>query len=348
MRNTNIAKAVSAALISAAALSAVPVFAQDKGNLNIYCSMQIEWCQLAGNEFAKQTGIKVTTSFKGSGETFAQVKAEASNPKGDVWFGGTGDPHLQAAEEGLSEVYQSPNAKDLHPWATYQAQIAGNKTVGIYAGALGFSYNTEILAKKKIEAPKCWADLIKPALKGDVQMANPAASGTAYTALATLVQVMGEDKAFEYLKGLHTNISNYPKSGTGPVKAVARGEAAVGVSFMHDVPGEKKNGFPVEMVAPCEGTGYEVGSMSILKGARNLENAKKFYDWALTPDAQKLAAQAKQYQLPSNKNSPQPPEAPRFATIKLIQYDFKKYGSSTERKRLLEKWEKEVNSLPRG
>lgn len=338
----------TATLAALAAISAPAAFAQDKGNLNIYCSMQIEWCTLAANEFSKQTGIKVNTSFKGSGETFAQVKAESTNPKGDVWFGGTGDPHLQAAEEGLSEVYQSSMMKDLHPWATYQAQISGYKTVGIYAGALGFSYNTEVLAKKKIAPPACWADLTKPEFKGDVQMANPAASGTAYTAMATLVQVFGEDKAFDYLKALHKNISNYPKSGTGPVKAVARGEAAVGVSFMHDVPGEKKNGFPVEMAAPCEGTGYEVGSMSILKGARNIENAKMFYDWALTPDAQKLAAQAKQYQLPSNKNSPQPPEAPRFASIKLIQYDFKKYGSSAERKRLLEKWEKEVNSLPRG
>jgi iron(III) transport system substrate-binding protein len=348
MKNTTIAKAVSAVLLSGAAFATMPTLAQDKGNLNIYCSMQIEWCQLAGNEFSKQTGVKVNVSHKGSGETFAQIKAESTNPKGDVWFGGTGDPHLQAAEENLAEVYKSPNLKDLHPWATFQAEIAGYKTVGIYAGALGFGYNTELLAKKKLEAPKCWADLIKPELKGDVQMANPAASGTAYTALATLVQVMGEDKAFEYLKALHKNISNYPKSGTGPIKAAARGETAVSVSFMHDVPGEKKNGFPVDMAAPCEGTGYEVGSMTILKGARNMDNAKKFYDWALTPDAQKLAAQAKQYQLPSNKNSPQPPEAPRFATIKLIQYDFKKYGSSAERKRLLEKWEKEVNSLPRG
>ena len=128
---------------------------------------------------------------QGSGETFAQIKAEASNPKGDVWFGGTGDPHLQAAEEGLSEVYQSPMMKDLHPWATYQAQIANYKTVGIYAGALGFSFNTEVLGKKKLAAPKCWADLIKPEYKGEVQMANPAASGTAYAALATLVQIYG-------------------------------------------------------------------------------------------------------------------------------------------------------------
>jgi iron(III) transport system substrate-binding protein len=92
--------AVAAATFGAlAAFSSPAAMAQDKGNLNIYCSMQIEWCTLAANEFSKQTGIKVNTSFKGSGETFAQIKAEASNPKGDVWFGGTGDPHLQAAEE---------------------------------------------------------------------------------------------------------------------------------------------------------------------------------------------------------------------------------------------------------
>jgi iron(III) transport system substrate-binding protein len=334
-----------AAAVLATAFASPSAFAQDKGNLNIYCSMQLEWCQLAGNEFQKATGVKVNVSHKGSGETFAQIKAEAANPKGDVWFGGTGDPHLQAAEENLSEVYQSPMLKDLHPWATYQAQVANYKTVGIYAGALGFSFNNELLAKKKLEAPKCWSDLVKAEFKGDVQMANPAASGTAYTALATVVQIMGEDKAFEYMKGLHRNISNYPRSGTGPVKAAARGETMVGISFMHDVSTEVKNGFPVGMAAPCEGTGYEVGSMSIMKGARNMENAKKFYDWALTPEAQKLAAQAKQYQLQSNKNTPQPPEAPRFANIKLIQYDFKKYGSSAERKRLLEKWEKEVNSI---
>ena len=143
---------IHALSLIAAALVAPSALAQDKGNLNIYCSMQIEWCTLAANEFAKQTGIKVNTSFKGSGETFAQVKAESTNPKGDVWFGGTGDPHLQAAEEGLSEVYQSPVMKDLHPWAQYQAQISGYKTVGIYAGALGFGYNTEVLAKKKIAA----------------------------------------------------------------------------------------------------------------------------------------------------------------------------------------------------
>jgi iron(III) transport system substrate-binding protein len=103
----------------------------------------------------------------------------------------------------------------------------------------------------------------------------------------------------------------------------------------------------VKSVAPCEGTGYEIGSMSIIKGARNLENARKFYDWALTPAAQALAAQAKSYQLPSNVGSPVSPLSPKPAEIKLIDYNFAKYGASAERKRLLERWEREVGSTPK-
>jgi len=42
-----------------------------------------------------------------------------------------------------------------------------------------------------------------------------------------------------------------------------------------------------------------------------------------------------------------PPQAPKFSEIKLINYDFAKYGSSAERTRLLTKWDKEVYALPK-
>ena len=124
------------AIVSAWGLSTAPATAADK--LTLYCSPQIEWCQLVIQEFEKQTGIKVAMTRKSSGETFAQIKAEARNPKGDVWWGGTGDPHLQAAEEGLTLEYKSPMLGQLHDWATRQAADSGHRTVGIYAGALGF------------------------------------------------------------------------------------------------------------------------------------------------------------------------------------------------------------------
>jgi iron(III) transport system substrate-binding protein len=327
------------------AASTRPLGAQ--GGLNVYCSVQLEWCQAIANEFARQSGIKVAITQKGSGEVFAQIKAEAANPRADVWFGGTGDPHLQAAEEGLTAVYKSPNLGQLHPWAVRQAEQAGYRTVGIYAGALGFSYNTELLKKKGVMPPRCWSDLLKREFKGEIQMANPASSGTAYTAVATVVQVMGEAKAFEYLKQLHANVNQYTKSGVAPVKAAARGETSVGISFIHDVVTEAQAGFPVASVTPCEGTGYEIGSLSVVSGARNLDGAKKFVDWALTAPAQALGARSKQFQTPSNRGAEVPKEAPRLAEVKLIDYDFKKYGASAERRRLLERWEAEVNSLPR-
>lgn len=334
-------------LLLGAAMAGLSFSAAAQGQVNIICSVQAEWCNNIATIYARTTGVKVNMALKGSGEALAQLIAEKENPKTDVWFGGTGDPHLQAAEQGLSLEYKSPSLAQLHPWAQQQAQQSGFKTVGIYSGPLGFGYNPELLAKKKMAVPKTWADLLKPEYKGDIQVANPASSGTAYTMIATLVQLMGEDKAYEYLKGLHKNVSQYTRSGTGPIKAVARGETAVSISFVHDGPGEKMQGFPVETITPADGTGAEIGSMSLIKGARNMDAAKKFYEWALTPSAQEIAFAAKSFQVPSNKASKTDPNVPDFRKIKFINYDYAKYGASAERRRLISRWEKEVNSLPR-
>jgi iron(III) transport system substrate-binding protein len=319
-----------------------------QGSVNVYCSVQVEWCQAIAVNFERATGTKVNMTQKGSGETLAQVRAEAQNPKGDVWFGGTGDPHLIMAEEGLSQPYESAQLKELQPWALAQYEASKKRSVGVYSGAVGFGFNKELLAKKSLPEPACWSDLLKSGYKGEIQVANPNSSGTAYVIIATLVQLYGEEKAFEYLKQLHPNVNTYARSGTGPIKAVARGETAVSLSFVHDAVTEANAGFPVRYKTPCEGTGYEIGSMSIIRGTRNVANAHKFYDWALSPEAQKLGFDVgKQLQMPSNKAAPLPPGAPDLRVIKLVNYDFVKYGSAAERKRLLERWDREVGSLPR-
>lgn len=333
--------AFSAAVALAAGASA-PASADD---LVLYCSPQIEWCNVMVEAFETETGIDVAMTRKSSGETFAQIKAEESNPRGDVWWGGTGDPHLQAAEEGLTVEYESPLLSELHPWAAKQAEQADYKTVGIYAGALGIGYNTELLEEKGLPAPECWEDMTNEAYRGEIQIANPNSSGTSYTTLATLVQIFGEEEAFDLLKAMHANVNQYTKSGSAPIKAAARGETTIGITFMHDMVTQVVQGFPIEIVAPCEGTGYEIGSMSIIAGGPNPESAKTFYDFALRADVQELAEQAQAYQVPSNKSAEPPEEAPDLSGLKLIDYDFAKYGSSDERRRLLKRWDDEVGAL---
>ncbi len=344
-RTNRLALLAGAAIIAGGSAAAWTTEAQ-ADELVLYCSPQEEWCQQVVTEFERETGIRVAMTRKSSGETYAQIKAEADNPRGDVWWGGTGDPHLVAAEEDLTEAYDSPMLPELHDWAIAQYEASDGRTVGIYAGALGFGYNTELVEAAGIEPPQCWADLIKPEFKGEVQIANPASSGTAYTALATFVQMMGEEEGFQYLKDLHANVNQYTRSGSAPITAAARGETMIGIVFQHDAVTQKVAGFPIEVVSPCEGTGYEIGSMSLIQGSRNPENARAFYDFVLRPDIQSMAREVAAYQVPSNRNAEAPPESPDFDTITLIDYDFKTYGSSEVRARLLERWENEVASLP--
>jgi iron(III) transport system substrate-binding protein len=322
--------------------------AQAQGTLNLTCSVQLEWCQAVAAGVQRELGLRVNMTQRGSGEALAAIRAEAQNPRTDVWFGGTGDPHLAAAEENLTQAHESPANAGLHPWALAQWRQSGSRAIGIYAGAIGFGWNTEVLARKGLAPPACWADLAEPRFRGEIQVANPASSGTAYVIIATLVQLMGEEAGFAYLKRLHANVNSYARSGTGPIKAVARGETGVSLSFVHDAVTERNAGFPVAWATPCEGTGYEIGSMSIIRGARNLAAARRFYDWALGAPAQRLGFEAGgQLQTPSNRAAPLPPGAPDLSSIRLIEYDFARYGRSAERRRLIERWEAEVGALPR-
>ncbi|GLQ74673.1 ABC transporter substrate-binding protein [Vibrio penaeicida] len=333
------------ATLAAIALTGVTHNVYAEGKLNLVCSATVDVCESLAKGFSEKADVDVNMVRLSSGEVFARVRAEARNPKLDIWWGGTGEPHLQAAELSLTEPYKSKHLPELHDWAVSQAKSANYRTVGVYSGVLGIAYNTELLAKKGIEPPKCWEDLLNPKLEGEIQVANPNSSGTAYSVLATLSQLMGENEAYLYLMKMNENVSQYTKSGSAPVKSAARGENAVAIVYLHDAIKQSVKGFPIETVAPCEGTGYEIGSMSIVKGARNAENARLFYDWVLTPDAQSRLKDVGSYQLPSNKSSTIPEKAPRLEETKLIDFDFVTYGSSETRIRLLKRWDAEVGVL---
>ena len=347
MKKTMLFHSASALAVASLMLTALPVQAQGTGTVNAICSTDQPWCDLAAAEFQKATGIKVMQIKKPTGEALAQLRAEASNPKTDIWWGGTGDPFLQAADLGLLEPYKPDYLNDLHQWSVRQYGISQFMVGGFYTSAIGFGMNTDLLRKKKLPEPKCWADAIKPEYKGEIEISHPASSGTAYTVLAGLVQMMGEDAAFDYLKKLHKNISNYTRSGQAQAPNVAKGEVSVGITFMFLFEPWKLNKYPVKTAAPCEGTSYEVGGIALIKGARNKDAAIKYYDWLMSPAGQSTGATVGSLQVPANKTFKLDPRIPSMDNVRLINYDFEKYGKAAERRRLIERWTKEVESLPR-
>ncbi|THD42950.1 ABC transporter substrate-binding protein, partial [Enterobacteriaceae bacterium ML5] len=241
------------------------------------------------------------------------------------------------------QAYKSPNLAQIMPAFQDCAKRKGNYSSAVYIGILGVGVNTNRLKEKNLPEPKCWKDLTNPIYKGEIQIADPQSSGTAYTALATFAQLWGEDQAFDYLKKLNSNISQYTKSGIAPARNAARGETAIGIGFLHDYAQEKESGAPLKLISPCEGSGYEIGGVSILKGARNLDNAKLFVDWALSKEAQELAwKKGQSYQILTNTTAETSPNSLKMSDLKLINYDMDKYGASDMRKELITKWVNEV------
>jgi iron(III) transport system substrate-binding protein len=333
-------KRLAIVLLATAALFATQAQAQ---RVNLLCSPDLAWCEALGPAFKAATGIDLEFQRLSSNDGLARLRAEAANPIFDAWFGGTGDPHLIAFREGLTEFYEPTVYGEIIQ--SLKDQVGGTY-IPLYAGALGFVVNEGVLDGKPM--PQGWRDLTDPMYKGLIAMPDPNSSGTAYTVIATLVQIFGEEEAFEILAGLHQNIAQYTSSGSAPGQLAGRGEVAIAVQFMHDGVKFAAQGFPLTVYAPIEGTGYEIGGLSLIANSPNRDAAIAFIEWALTPEAQMIAAaQGDSYQVQSNRNTPAAELAPDLSTINLIDYDFDTFGTPAVKERLVGRWTNEVFPVPR-
>jgi iron(III) transport system substrate-binding protein len=145
--------------------------------------------------------------------------------------------------------------------------------------------------------------------------------------MCTILQIKGETAGWEYMKKFAQNVLIWTKSGAGPVTNVGQGEAAVGVVFSHDiVKGIDDDKLPLKLTFPLEGTGYEIGGMAIVKGAKNPELAKAWYDWALEAKTQELGKKYTAYQGLTIKGAI--PPKPELLAVKLINYNFDYCGNN--------------------
>lgn len=313
------------------------------GRLTILMTPQEDFCRAIAEAFEKETGIKTSFIRMSSGEALARLRAGKDSPEFSVWWGGPADGYIAAANENLLQKYVPPTAAKIP--ANYKD--SDGIWHGIYAGTLGFASNTKLLAEKNLKAPESWADLLKPEFRNQVAMAHPGLSGTAYTALATQMMLNGknEDKGMAYFRELHRNIVQYSKTGAAPVQVVGRGEAMVGIVFSHDTIAGIEEGYPLKLTFPSEGTGYEIGGVALIKGAKEPVEAKRFIEWSLTATAQNIGPTVKAYQLPTSPDAKVSDKAIPLNQVKTVAYDFQWAGD--RKKDLVEKFQTDVAPQPK-
>jgi iron(III) transport system substrate-binding protein len=310
--------------------------------LNAYSIWPENWARPMFQEFEKTTGIKVNFVRFSSGEALARVIAEKNNPRVDVLFGGPVETHAAGIKEGIFEAYKPP----AFPVLPARFKHPEGQWVAIADDPLVFMSNNKFLKEHNLKPPASWEDLLHPAYRNMLQMADARTSGTAVTRIFSILEISGrqEAKAFEYMKKKRRNVQVYTKSGGGGTLPVGLGQAAAGIFFIVDALDTQAKGYDVSISFPTEGIGTSAEAIALIKGAKNPELGKKLIDWASSPAMQSLYAKYKINFVPAHpevKIEPSLAEVLKGAKIFPIDDVF----AGANRKRIVERWVNEVLNL---
>jgi iron(III) transport system substrate-binding protein len=260
--------------------------------------------------FEKETGLKVNYVKLGSGDVIKRAKAEANNPQADVIWS-IGGEQLEAENQILAPYIP----KD---WD----KIAPVYKVGTnwlpYTGIMNvFVVNTKML--RPDQYPRSWTALTEARFKKLISSARADKSGSSYMQLANVISIYGE-KGWDVYKDIMKNMVISASSGAVS-KFVNDGEQAVGLTLEDNAFRYFAGGGPVAIVYPEDGTVAAPDGIALLKGAPNLENAKRFIDWCLSKPVQEYLVDS-MARRPVRTDTKDPKGLPALSTIKTVAYDF--------------------------
>ncbi|WP_035644278.1 ABC transporter substrate-binding protein [Bradyrhizobium sp. ORS 285] len=274
-----------------------------------------------------------------TGDLGARIIAEAGNPQHDVIWGWAVTNMLDPRITALLEPYEVKGADKL-PASAKGADASWFAATG-YVTA--FCVNTEVLKAKNLPMPTSWKDLTNPVYKGEVVLPNPVSSGTGYMQVAGILQSQGEEKGWQFLKALDGNVAQYIKSGSRPCKAARGGEFAIGGSLAFAAIKSIEEGFPIKMVIPTDGAGYELEASGLMKAAKNKADAKRFLDWTLSPEAAALYTSYKELVTISGTPPSKAAQAAGFpADVAKAVYPIDFARSAKERDGILKTWQTSI------
>lgn len=328
-------------ILTAAALAAAfvsPVAA--KTTLTVYTAFEAQDLQRYKEAFeAANPDIEINWVRDFTGIITAKLLAEKDNPVADAVWGLAATSLLLMKSEGMLEAYKPAGADQLDQrfvdradppyWTGHDAWIAA------------ICANTVELEKAGVPVPASWEDLTKAEYEGMIAMPNPASSGTGFLDVSSWLQMMGEEKGWDYMDRLDKNITYYTHSGSKPCKDAARGEVPVGVSFAFRGANSKTEGAPLEVILASEGVGWDMEASAIIADTDYPDEARKLMDFAVSEAAMKEYNVG--YAVLALPGIAKPVENyPANASEAMLDLDFE--WSANNRERILAEWSKRYDA----
>ncbi|MCL2225851.1 MAG: extracellular solute-binding protein [Defluviitaleaceae bacterium] len=234
--------------------------------------------------------VNVTSLRDSTGPITTRLMAEAANPVADVVWGTAASSMLVLAERGYLVPYAPAGLDRILPMFRCSRPVP--YWVGNCAWETAFIINNVVIEQLGLSPSdiRCYEDLLRPELRGQVSMPNPASSGTGMLTVAALIQMYGvdSDEGWDFIAALHENIHMYTHSGSAPARDAAAGEVAVGVSFGFPAIYQMRQGAPVTVVFPELGSGWDLEANALIRRDVISPGAQIFLDWAISDEAMEI------------------------------------------------------------
>jgi iron(III) transport system substrate-binding protein len=315
-------------------LAAASASAQQRTRLQVYSTLEVANIADFKKAFeAENRDLEIVWIRDSTGVVTAKILAEQNAQRGDAIWGLAVTSTMQLKERGLLEPYAPSNLAALKP--SFRDPADPPSYVGMEGWVAAVCFNTVEAQRLGLPKPQSWFDLLEPAYKGRITMPHPASSGTGYFHISAWIQTFGEDKAWSFMDRLHDNIAFYVHSGSQPCKMAAAGEFPLGISAEISAADARTKGAPIDGLLMKEGGGWEMDTAAILKGTRNLEQARRLMDFAASRKANELYATfVSQVAMPGISSAI--PGYPEGVAESMIKNDFA--WASANRARILAEW----------
>jgi len=263
----------------------------ESGEITVYTALEDEQVEEYLKVFnASYPNIKVHVVRESTGIITARLLAEKDNPQADLVWGTAASSLLVLDENNMLEPYAPAGVESILP--QFKSDKSVPTWVGIDIWETAFAVNIVELEKLGLTIAdiKSYDDLLRPELQGHIVMPNPASSGTGLLTVTGILQIKGKDTeaGWNYLSDLHENIDQYVHSGSKPAKMAGAGECVIGISFGYACLKQQREGLPVEVVFPVEGSGWDLEANALMKKNTINPAALTFLDWAISDEAMAL------------------------------------------------------------
>ncbi len=211
---------------------------------------------------------EVVIEYMSTGDHAAKLLAEGKDTACDITYD-LEYPYLQKLDE-KGYLAKLTDITDVEVYAS--ELLESDNYIPQLRNGGAIIVNTKLLAEKNLAEPATYEDLLKPEYKGLICMPNPKASGTGYMFLHALVNSMGEDAAFDYFDKLSENVYQFTSSGSGPVNALLKGEAVIGLGMTSAAVNKiNEDEAPFKVLFFEEGSPYSMYGQGIIEGKQERE-----------------------------------------------------------------------------